>query len=115
MLSNLNHETKKGKASTSKQIKQPEKRLMKTTMKTTKQNTRKWPASDDSDSDAESNNGCPKQKKPTKNRPVEEVDEENGMTEHEQVVESDVDEDVQTGEKSETNDEVSKSAASYRN
>ena len=37
------------------------------------------------------------------------------MTEHEQVVESDVDEDVQTGEKSETNDEVSKSAASYRN
>ena len=67
---------KKGKQSTSKQVKQPAKKATKksTSKGTAKQNILKQPATDDSD--AESNDKCSKRKKQNKYRHVEEIHEE---------------------------------------
>ena len=104
---------KKGKASASKQAKQPLKTTKKTSQATTKQNTCKRQASDDSD-DADSDDDRPKRKRQNKNRLVEDVDEEeSGATDPEVIVESD--DEVQLGVEPEDNDEVSKSSNSYQN
>jgi hypothetical protein len=96
---------KKGKQSTSKQVKQPAKKSTKksTSKGTAKQNIRKRPATDDSD--AESNDERPKRKKQNKNRNVEEIDDDGiDTTEPEEVVES----DDEMGEDPEASDKVSK-------
>ena len=105
---------KKGNASTStsKQGKQPAKKLTKKMSRpTTKQNLRKRVAP--GDSDADSNDEGPKWKKQNKNRHIEEVEEdESETTEPEEVVESD--EDVQLQEEHEANGNVSKVLAVIR-
>ena len=85
MLSYLNHETEKGKQSTSKQVKQPAKKSTKksTSKGTAKQKILKQPAIDDSD--AESNDECSKRNKQNKYRHVKEIhEEENNSTELEE-------------------------------
>ena len=107
-----NMKIKKGNPSTSKQGKQPARKLTKKTSRpTTKQNLCKRVAP--GDSDADSNDEGPKQKKQNKNRHIKEVEEdESETTEPEEVVESD--EDVQLQEEHEANGNVSKVLAVIR-